>query len=154
MTMEIKQTKDPKFIAKLLKGFCLQINEKDPVIYQQEVKTTSQAAVMQNNLGREIALFYTKDNTQISGVLLYVVFSDYLFMSRIIVNPNQRNSGIGKALFKSLLQEAKTLNKNTVRWKVNKTNKKALSFYTSMGYKSTKTVDGKFGKMYAYEVML
>lgn len=154
LKMIIKQTKEPRFIAKLLKGFCSQISEKDHIIYQQEVKTTPQAAVMQNNLGREIALFYVMSNTQISGVLLYVVFSDYLFMSRIIVNPNRRNSGIGKELFKNFIQEAKNLNKTSVRWKVNKTNKNALSFYGSMGYKSDKTVNGKYGRMFAYEVKL
>ena len=152
MTQEIHHITEAYVIFRLLKSFCSRYNIDDPKIYEHAIKYAPQSAIMQHNLGNEIGLFYSVDEKfgQTTGVLLYVIFPKYLFLSRIIVN--QGKKGIGGILFKNLLKEAKRLNKSNIKWKVVTDNKNALSFYKSLGYESNETVKGKNGMMYVFWV--
>lgn len=56
------------------------------------------------------------------------------YISLIAVDPNHRNSGIGKALVNEVVKTAKESGMNIIKLEVRKNNQNAVLFYKSLGF--------------------
>ncbi|MEX1188349.1 MAG: GNAT family N-acetyltransferase [Bacteroidia bacterium] len=96
-----------------------------------------QVAEIENEIAG-IAIYYTKYSTW-KGRCLY--------LEDIVVSERFRGSGIGKALFKEVINVAKENNSGRMEWQVLDWNTSAIDFYKAFGaVLDSEWINGKFTK--------
>lgn len=80
---------------------------------------------------------YTIEKKIVAIALYYISYSTWkgrcLYLEDIYIQPQHRRKGIGKLLFQSLINEAKSLNVKRMDWQVLEWNTLAISFYKKIG---------------------
>lgn len=73
------------------------------------------------------------DGKVVGFALYYIRFSTWkgcrLYLEDFLVTENHRGKGIGKLLFETILEEAKSLNFNGMNWQVLDWNQPGINFY-------------------------
>jgi len=69
------------------------------------------------------------------GITSSWLIMDELHITSIAVHPKHQKKGLGKLLIQDLIKRSKSLQINLIHLEVKDTNKKAIAFYTSMGFK-------------------
>lgn len=83
-------------------------------------------------------LFVAESAEGIVGIALYyIAYSTWkgrtLFLEDLVVTERMRRAGIGRKLFKAVVQEAKDLGAKRFRWQVLEWNEPAIAFYKNIG---------------------
>ena len=76
-----------------------------------------------------------KKKKKLLGITSSWLIMDELHITSIAVHPKHQKKGLGKLLIQDLIKRSKSLQINLIHLEVKDTNKKAIAFYTSMGFK-------------------
>ena len=76
------------------------------------------------------------DDNQVLGYGGYLKVLDEAYITNIAVKPTERNKGYGKAIVKSLIDEAKANGVRAVTLEVRVSNANAIELYKQFGFKS------------------
>ncbi len=95
-------------------------------------------------------LFVAEEDENLIGIALYYEkYSTWkgrcLYLEDLVVTASHRGIGAGKALFKSVIQEAKRRNSGRMEWQVLDWNQPAIDFYAAYEAELDNTwVNGRF----------
>lgn len=80
--------------------------------------------------------FYIVENSHqlCVGYFATYNYSDFLKLDKIYVAPKLKGQGIGKWMYKKILQQAKSGNFHKIVLNVNRRNKLAIDFYKNLGF--------------------
>jgi GNAT superfamily N-acetyltransferase len=106
----------------------------------QEVTNTEEALLLDGFGPEAIYGLFVAENErgQIGGMAIYYEkYSTWkgrcLFLEDIIVSEKHRRKGIGEALFREVIREAKSRHSGRLEWQVLEWNEPAIRFYEKLG---------------------
>lgn len=98
---------------------------------------TNTSAQLETDKDQYECLMVEENDKVIGYAIYYFAYSSWsgkvLYLEDLYLQPLNRNRGIGKALFASLIEIAKSTSCKKMKWQVSSWNEKAKSFYTSLG---------------------
>jgi len=113
----------------------LAVFEKEPNAVEVSVEDLKQAGFSEQPAFK---VYVAEEDTQIIGMaLFYERYSTWvgkiIHLEDLIVTQKSRGTGVGKALYTTLLEYASALGVKRVTWEVLDWNKNAIDFYESTG---------------------
>lgn len=143
-------------IRKGEKSDCLRVIEliKELAIFEraEQEMTLGLSELEEDGFGKDpiYSMFVAEQNDSLIGVaLFYEKYSTWkgrcVYLEDLIVTESARGIGAGKALFESVIKEAKARNSGRMEWQVLDWNQGAIDFYKSYGAElDGEWVNGKF----------
>src|SRR5690554_1349947 len=87
--------------------------------------------------------FYFVENSlqMCMGYFATLVQSDSIKLDKLYVHPNLKGQGLGKWIYQTILQQARSQNLHKIELNVNRRNEPAIGFYKSLGFTILKEED-------------
>lgn len=80
-------------------------------------------------------LFVAEDRDRIAGFLIAQAVADLCELESIVIDPESRRTGIGKAFFAELVNSAIKLDLSRIQLEVRRGNNSAIAFYGALGFR-------------------